>query len=724
MTVGFYLILSGLVLTINYLIIGQQWWLVPFAGWFFMLGWYRFATKRILFISCLAAVTLYFSYNQLTWLKQAQKAQILSICLVTHPEWYQVNDGYLRGYGFVRGGRGLKFTGRITPLVAQTLRTETSRVHLQISGEQSALLRPKNRYGFDEAAYWRARNVIGNLKINQIKIITVPASFGSRIVWLVRDSRYQLINWFEKLPAMLRDYGQTLILGYTRQNFYYEHHEIRQLGLIHLFSISGFQVTLITSAWAQISRIFQLTRETRLIIGQGWIILLGNFAGEVQALIRAVIAGILTHWRELGWFRLHEKDIWGLTLIISLILKPTLLLQLGGQLSFLLSWGLMWVKSKSNLRVSFFLGLLIAPVIIWHTASWHPLSLFVNSLVIPVFTYGVIPITLLGIVSQIGRLSVLVNSVEWVLIIGQNFLRETAKYSKEIIFGQPPILWVLVTLLLITLYIATNNLRYLPFIFLLFIGAYMYQRILPIGRVTFFDVGQGDATLICQPNGEKIMVDLGGRFNQQRHKRNFDVEEIIGYCHAKGITKIDHLVLTHQDFDHIGNFMNFVKRMPIKRIYIPAGMKLTKALKAYDCHEVLAYRQMTFGHFLAPQKIGDGGNEGSIVLYMQVGPQKILLTGDLGKSGERDLLQRYQGLQADILKIGHHGSKTSSDSTFVRRLQASNGVISAGRQNRYGHPHAETLRTLRNAKMSVFSTAEHGMIEYTWWCQLFSDKSH
>ncbi|MEG0373737.1 MAG: DNA internalization-related competence protein ComEC/Rec2, partial [Enterococcus sp.] len=112
--------------------------------------------------------------------------------------------------------------------------------------------------------------------------------------------------------------------------------------------------------------------------------------------------------------------------------------------------------------------------------------------------------------------------------------------------------------------------------------------------------------------------------------------------------------------------------------------------------------------------VSQGVNDDSIVTYFQVNQQKFLLTGDLEMVGEQKLLENYPHLKTDFLKVGHHGSNTSTSLAFLITLRPKYGIISAGKKNRYGHPTAETISKLKEQNIRIFRTDQNGMVYYQW----------
>ena len=197
------------------------------------------------------------------------------------------------------------------------------------------------------------------------------------------------------------------------------------------------------------------------------------------------------------------------------------------------------------------------------------------------------------------------------------------------------------------------------------------------------------------------------------------------------MSSIDHLVLTHTDTDHIGDLEEVAKRFKIKEICVSQGA-LTKTsfvkrlqelkrpvrpLKAGDKLPIMGNHLQV----LYPQKVGDGGNNDSIVLYGKLLGTSFLFTGDLEKEGEKELIDSYPNLKVSVLKAGHHGSKGSSSEMFLNQIQPSIALISAGEHNRYKHPNEETLERFKDRNIRVLRTDQDGAIRFKGWFKLSSE---
>ena len=160
----------------------------------------------------------------------------------------------------------------------------------------------------------------------------------------------------------------------------------------------------------------------------------------------------------------------------------------------------------------------------------------------------------------------------------------------------------------------------------------------------------------------------------------------------------------------------------VKNLYLAKGSQQTlkRNLESVTGTRIhLVQRGDTVGKYLKLQilspEISRGENNDSLVTFFIVNRQRFLLTGDLEVEGEEKLISAYPQLRTDFLKVGHHGSNTSTGEALLKKMQPKYGIISVGKNNRYGHPTVETLRKLKKYRVTVFRTDQQGMIYYQWW---------
>jgi DNA internalization-related competence protein ComEC/Rec2 len=242
--------------------------------------------------------------------------------------------------------------------------------------------------------------------------------------------------------------------------------------------------------------------------------------------------------------------------------------------------------------------------------------------------------------------------------------------------------------------------------------------------VVVLDIGQGDAIFVLSPSGKAMLVDGG---NSSRDGR----EVILPYLQSRGVDKLDVMVLTHPDADHVGGLPTVLKSMPVD-VVVSTGQIHTSQIYAEFLEELRTSRdergtQVIRGvagadipfdpairvEVLAPNLEAIKGadlNNASIVLRLTYGQVSVLLTGDAEVEEERWMIDRGLDLRAQVLKVSHHGSKTASSEAFLDAVDAEIGMISCSANNRYGHPHAEVLERLVRSGVKTYRTDRQGTV--------------
>lgn len=264
-------------------------------------------------------------------------------------------------------------------------------------------------------------------------------------------------------------------------------------------------------------------------------------------------------------------------------------------------------------------------------------------------------------------------------------------------------------------------------VILIFVGVLVYEFILKDMLATstlpegvmyaqFIDVGQGDSTLITAPSGELLLIDTGPAASESA---------LIRYLTDADVKTIDYMVLTHAHEDHIGGAVAVLENFEVKSVIMPDATTNTKvfretleAMNREGCDTILAKPKNTYSFgdcsftVLGPLDTKDKDlNNTSVVLKVEYGSTSMLFTGDMEKSYEKELMEEYGDiLDCDILKVGHHGSDTSSGKDFLKTLTPDIAVISSKTGNDYGHPHREVLDRLKELKIEYHRTDKEGDI--------------
>lgn len=239
--------------------------------------------------------------------------------------------------------------------------------------------------------------------------------------------------------------------------------------------------------------------------------------------------------------------------------------------------------------------------------------------------------------------------------------------------------------------------------------------------VHFVDVGQGDCTVICTPKGN-IIIDAGTNSSQ---------DEMDAYIKSLGIESFEYAIFTHPHEDHIGGAEVIMNNYDVANVIIPDMEATSKvyetmldSIEKSDANVIVIEAGKSYdftvgslmGSILGPIEIGDDPNNASIVTKLTFGKTKLLIMGDAEAESEELLLKKHMltdVLDADILKLGHHGSRTSSTEEFLKKVSPSVAIISCGVDNSYGHPHAETIKKLNDQGIEYHRTDTEGTVIYT-----------
>lgn len=237
-------------------------------------------------------------------------------------------------------------------------------------------------------------------------------------------------------------------------------------------------------------------------------------------------------------------------------------------------------------------------------------------------------------------------------------------------------------------------------------------------EVNIIDVRQGDSILIKTSNNKTILIDTGSREEK---------DKLYKFLNSKNIKNIDMLLGTHPHEDHIGNMVSVIKDFNIGEVYMPKVTHTTKTfkntinalkekgltVKTPKLSEKLKFDDTDIEFFAPNSSSYKDLNNYSIVMKLTHGKNSFLLTGDAEKESENEMILKGYNLQADVLKLGHHGSSTSNTKKFISAVNPKYSVASCGKNNEYNHPHKETIDLLKGMNIPLIRTYEKGTITFT-----------
>ena len=365
----------------------------------------------------------------------------------------------------------------------------------------------------------------------------------------------------------------------------------------------------------------------------------------------------------------------------------------------------------------------LAPLIIlmFHQISW--LAPIANFIAVPMIGSLIVPIEVLAasISLYFPRLAVYgFHLADWLLqalLQGLLFLDRYAQIGQQYFAFST---WQIIGLsIVVAMLLLPQGLLPRAWIGLGALALAFSHKSRPEFELNILDVGQGQAIFLALPK-QQMMIDVGGKYNEQQW--GIGQQVIVPYLMDQGISSLDLVILSHLDQDHSGAFDYIRQVIPVHKLY---SSEDDPRFEGIDFNYCYAGQQWHYGQIkisvLSPQQdqlqqAHQDKNEHSCVIYIQVPQatpfQNFLIMGDAGWKTEYQLLQQYPDLKVDILVLGHHGSRHSSSYAFLKQLQPKWAVVSAGKDNRYGHPNPMVLARLKELSIPVLSTIEYGSVQF------------
>ncbi|HEM5490583.1 TPA: DNA internalization-related competence protein ComEC/Rec2 [Streptococcus suis] len=677
----------------------------------------------------LALCGLFFGCQKVQWERADQSAPEPVTTVQVIPDTIEVNGDSLSFRGRADGQTYqvfYKLTSQEEQVYFQKL---TDLVQLEVEAEVSLPAGQRNFKGFDYQAYLKTQGIYRTVKITAIKKI-VPVQSWNVFDWLSSWRRQALVYVKTNFPAPMSHYMTGLLFGDLDSEFDQMSDLYSSLGIIHLFALSGMQVGFFIDKFRWILLRLGLTKETVDKLQIPFSLVYAGLTGLSVSVVRSLVQKIL------GNMGLRKLDNFAVTVFVCLLILPRFLLTAGGVLTFTYAFlltvfdfeDLGQVKKAAVESISISLGIL--PILMNYFYAFQPLSILLTF----VFSF-VFDVLLLPGLSVIFLLSPLVK-ITWVngfFVFMEKIIVWVADLGlRPWILGKPSELVLLLLLVsLFLLYDFHRRKKWLLGLSLVLALLFFITKHPLENEVTVVDIGQGDSIFLRDMRGRTVLIDVGGRVDfaakeawQERSSQANAERTLIPYLHSRGVDRIDSLVLTHTDADHVGDVLEVAKQVQIGRIYVSPGSltvpDFVATLKAINVpvHVVkVGDRLPIFDSYLEvlyPDGTGDGGNNDSVVLYGRLLETNFLFTGDL-EQGELDLIESYPNLPVAVLKAGHHGSKGSSYPEFLDHIGAKIALVSAGENNRYKHPHQETLERFDSRNIQVYRTDQQGAIRFRGW---------
>ena len=537
----------------------------------------------------------------------------------------------------------------------------------------------------------------------------------NNISFLYRIKNY-LIDRCNKIDSL--GYIKSLVLGINDideeiDNIY------KVNGIMHLFAISGMHISLLSSLLLKLLKKFIKNNDLIMIVIIIFLILYSMLIGFTPSVTRSLYMYILLNINKRFKLNISNLKIIILVIVIMILYNPFYIYDIGFLYSISTSLGLIiYSKSinKSNKIISLFKISLIAnifslPITINSNYQINILTLVINILVVPLVSYIIYPLCLLTLFIP------LIYSILKIGIIILELISKLFYKIKFLIIIMPKMnIAIIITYYFFLLLIIKYNKRIFKlFLFLVLIFnkySYLFDN---NAYIYFFDVGQGDSSLIVSSkHKEVILIDTGGLFDNY-----YPIENIINFLKSIGITKINYLIVPHGDYDHMGYSSYLINNYKVKNVIFNKGTFNDLELELIDIlnkKNITYYQSLEYLNinnsklYFLNKEIYNNENDNSSVLYLKLSNYKFIFMGDASIDVENKLIKTYSLNNIDVLKVGHHGSKTSSSKDFINYINPKYSIISVGKNNLFGHPNKEVLKILEQSE--IFRTDINGSIEF------------
>ena len=470
-------------------------------------------------------------------------------------------------------------------------------------------------------------------------------------------------------------------------------------GISHLFSVSGFHINFITSIiYFYLDRV-TYNKKIKYITVDIFLVLYLLLC-NTTSLLRCTVMNILLSINHLLKLNIKKIDIVLLTLILCIIINPFIIYDIGFIYSYTISFFLILYKNKYKtnnkllkiIYISLISFLVSLPINIYTSYEINFLSIILNIIIVPIVSLILLPLSLLTLIFPI---------LDNILYLITSILEKISLYTSNInifkqILSKPSIILIIIYYLVIILILSKNKHYYLILILLIF------HKTIPLYNsnleVVMFDVGEADSMLISTPSKKvNILIDTG---------RGIDINNIIIYLKSIGISKLNYLIITHGDEDHIGGALYLIDNFKVDNVILNKGdyTELEVELITHLKNKNIKYTNninkiplLGSYMYLLNTKEFSNENDNSIVTYFEYQKYKFLFMGDSSSKTEEYLINNYNLTNISFLKVGHHGSNTSSSPLFINKINPKVSLISVGRNNFYHHPNKEVLTNLSNS---------------------------
>ena len=561
---------------------------------------------------------------------------------------------------------------------------------------------------FNYQKYLKSININWTVSVDNINIINnhIPFIYKIRNMIIERIKSYKSSEYL--LMFILGD--KSLIDGDTYGKY-------SNLGVTHVFAISGLHISLLSSVLLLLLKKFKDNYKYFIVIS--FLLFYMFLTGFQPSIVRSVVFFIVLYLNKKLYLDMDQRCTLLLSIGIILLVFPYYIINLGFIYSSIISFSLISFNYLINgsfvsksIKISLISFLVSLPITINSSYEVNILSFLNNLFFVPFISFVIYPLCLI---------SLIIPFLDSLLCLLLKFMEYISNYLLvyKVIIPKMSVLYVVVYYFILYIFFRSYKKKYLILLIslLIFIKySYLFDNSY---YVYYLDVGQGDTSLIKYKN-KSYLIDTGGVVEYTKEKWKVKKEykksdTYITFFKSIGLEKIDYLIITHGDYDHMGDAVNLVNNFKVDNVIFNCGFlnKLEKELiKVLDNKQLKYYSCITkldTLYFLQTKEY-DNENDNSNVIYTELYDYKFMFMGDASITTEKEILDKYNLLKIDVLKVGHHGSKTSSSKDFIEVIKPDYSIISVGKNNRYGHPNNEVLDNLEKSK--IYRTDKQGSIMF------------
>lgn len=611
---------------------------------------------------------------------------------------------------------------------------------LYIEGEFKQPEEARNYKGYNYKQYLKTKKVIGTVELEKAKILkSSNGSFIHNIQKYIRDT----------INGTLTDEEGNLLLAILLGDKDKLSEDIQESfktsNLSHMLAVSGAHVSYIILGLTYVLQNSIIGKKNGKIVCIIFLLAFMAITNFTPSVTRACIMAILTLFSSIIY---RKSDVYtniSVAALITLIFNPYSLLDLGFQLSYGGTIGIIiFIKriqeKKSNSKVinyikqmalvSIYANIIIIPIMMYHFNTVSFTFIISNIMASPIL--GIIVIT--GFLFIIASITVkpltrlIAIFIKPILSILIKISQICSKLPFSNILVVTPYMFNVISYYAIILYCIkskkNNKCKIIICLLIVLILTNFIIYIFPQKlRIFFIDVGQGDSTLIITPDKKTVLIDGGG-------SDSFDVGEkvLLPYLLDRRILKIDYVLISHFDTDHCGGILTIMEKVKVKNIIISEQAEHSENYERFK--KLMIHKKIRLIEVKKGDKIKIGRysefkilfptsrllsenplNNNSIVAQFNYNNFKMLFTGDIEKLAEQQILKTEKAeIRADILKVAHHGSKTSSIPEFIKAVRPKIALIGVGKNNTFGHPNQQTIKNLENIKCRIYRTDLQGEI--------------